>query len=112
MVIPAVSGRHSEGVGRICESVIRYSHIQNCRSPALSSPAHVIQITEIESWRSHTEPMDRRLIPFFLPMEHNMNTRRHELSNTQNTVELAVAELDEVRGGRRAIEGEIQYLNW
>jgi hypothetical protein len=45
-------------------------------------------------------------------MEHNMNTRKHELGSPQNTVELAVAELDEVSGGRRAIEGEIQYLNW
>ena len=41
-----------------------------------------------------------------------MNTRKHELGSRQNTVELAVAELDAVSGGRRAIEGEIQYLNW
>ena len=41
-----------------------------------------------------------------------MKTRKDELSSPQNRAELALAELDEVSGGRRAIEGEIQYLNW
>lgn len=41
-----------------------------------------------------------------------MNTRNDEFSNPQDTVELALVELDQVTGGRRAIEGELQYLNW
>jgi hypothetical protein len=41
-----------------------------------------------------------------------MNTRKDELSSPQNTLELTVVELDQVSGGRRAIEGELQYLNW
>ena len=41
-----------------------------------------------------------------------MKTRKDEFSSPQNRAELALAELDEVSGGRRAIEGEIQYLNW
>jgi hypothetical protein len=45
-------------------------------------------------------------------MEHNMKTRKDEISSPQKRGELALAELDEVSGGRRAIEGEIQYLNW
>jgi hypothetical protein len=45
-------------------------------------------------------------------MEQNMNTRKDELSSPQNTVELALVELDAVSGGRRAIEGELKYLNW
>ena len=36
---------------------------------------------------------------------------RNELGS-QDTVELSVADLDQVSGGRRAIEGDIQYLNW
>ena len=40
-----------------------------------------------------------------------MNTR-NESGNAPETVELTVAELEQVSGGRRAIEGEIQYLNW
>jgi hypothetical protein len=46
------------------------------------------------------------------PMEQKMNMRKDEFSSPQNTVELALVELDEVSGGRRAIEGEIKYLNW
>ena len=42
------------------------------------------------------------------PMEHNMKTRKDEFSSPQKRGELALAELDEVSGGRRAIEGEIQ----
>jgi hypothetical protein len=45
------------------------------------------------------------------PTEQNMKTR-NELVSLQDTVELSVVELDQVSGGRRAIEGEIQYLNW
>jgi hypothetical protein len=41
-----------------------------------------------------------------------MNMRKDELSSPQNTLELTVVELDQVSGGRRAIEGELQYLNW
>ena len=41
-----------------------------------------------------------------------MNARNDELGSPQNTVELTVVELDQVSGGRRAIEGELQYLNW
>ena len=41
-----------------------------------------------------------------------MMTRKDEFSSPQKRGELALAELDEVSGGRRAIEGEIQYLNW
>lgn len=41
-----------------------------------------------------------------------MNTRNDEPGSRQNTVELTVVELDQVSGGRRAIEGELQYLNW
>ena len=41
-----------------------------------------------------------------------MKTRNDELGSLQDTVELSVADLDQVSGGRRAIEGEIQYLNW
>jgi len=41
-----------------------------------------------------------------------MNTRKNELGNSLDTVELTVADLDQVSGGRRAIEGELQYLNW
>ena len=41
-----------------------------------------------------------------------MNTRKDEFSSPQNTVELALVELDAVSGGRRAIEGELKYLNW
>jgi len=55
--------------------------------------------------------MDRMPILFSQPMEQNMNTRKDEFSSPQ-TVELALVELDAVSGGRRAIEGEIQYLNW
>lgn len=40
-----------------------------------------------------------------------MNTR-NELNNAQTTAELTAVELDQVSGGRRAIEGELQYLNW
>jgi hypothetical protein len=42
-------------------------------------------------------------------MEQNMNTRKVELNGS---IELALVELDEVSGGRRAIEGELKYLNW
>jgi hypothetical protein len=45
-------------------------------------------------------------------MEQSMNTRKDEFSSPQNTVELALVELDAVSGGRRAIEGELKYLNW
>ncbi|MET3838307.1 hypothetical protein [Bradyrhizobium sp. OAE829] len=41
-----------------------------------------------------------------------MKTRKDELGSLQDAVELTVVELDQVSGGRRAIEGEIQYLNW
>ena len=41
-----------------------------------------------------------------------MKTQKDEFSSRQSSGELALAELDEVSGGRRAIEGEIQYLNW
>jgi hypothetical protein len=43
-------------------------------------------------------------------MEQNMNARKDELISPQ--VELTVVDLDQVSGGRPAIEGEIQYLNW
>jgi hypothetical protein len=45
-------------------------------------------------------------------MEQSMNTRKDEFSSPQNTVEMALVELDAVSGGRRAIEGELKYLNW
>jgi hypothetical protein len=48
------------------------------------------------------------MILFSKPTEHNMNTRKDE----PGTVELTFVELDQVSGGRRAIEGELQYLNW
>ena len=41
-----------------------------------------------------------------------MNTRKDELSRTQTTAELALAELDRVSGGRKADALELQYLNW
>ncbi|MBA2402082.1 MAG: hypothetical protein H0V72_25980 [Bradyrhizobium sp.] len=41
-----------------------------------------------------------------------MKTRKNEFSGPQNTAELALVELDEVSGGRRPVEGELQYLNW
>jgi hypothetical protein len=45
-------------------------------------------------------------------MEQTMNTRKDEFSTVQTTVELALAELDQVSGGRKADALEIQYLNW
>jgi hypothetical protein len=45
-------------------------------------------------------------------MEQNMNTRKDESSSAQNTVELVLVELDEASGGRRAVEGGLEYLNW
>jgi hypothetical protein len=45
-------------------------------------------------------------------MEQSMNTRKDEFSSPHNTAELALVELDAVSGGRRAIEGELKYLNW
>ena len=41
-------------------------------------------------------------------MEQNM-TRKDEISSP---LELSLVELNEVSGGRRAVEGELQYLNW
>lgn len=41
-----------------------------------------------------------------------MITRNDEPGNRQEAVELTVVELDQVSGGRRAVEGELQYLNW
>ena len=41
-----------------------------------------------------------------------MNTRKDEFSSPQNTVELALVELDEVSGGRKADALELKYLNW
>jgi hypothetical protein len=41
-----------------------------------------------------------------------MKTRKDEIGSLLDTVELSAVELDQVSGGRRAIEGEIQYLNW
>ena len=37
-----------------------------------------------------------------------MNTRK----DVSSSAELALVELDAVSGGRRAIEGELKYLNW
>jgi hypothetical protein len=71
-----------------------------------------MQITEIESPLSHIQRDGSKADPFSWPMEHNMNTRKDEFSSAQNTVELALVELDAVSGGRRAIEGELNYLNW
>jgi len=45
-------------------------------------------------------------------MEQKMNTRKDECSSPQNTVELALVELDEVSGGRKADAVELKYLNW
>ena len=41
-----------------------------------------------------------------------MNARNDEFSGPQDTVELALVELDAVSGGRRPVEGELKYLNW
>jgi hypothetical protein len=71
-----------------------------------------MQITEIESRRPHIARDGSKADPFPWPMEQSMNTRKDELSNPQHTVELALVELDAVSGGRRAIEGELKYLNW
>jgi hypothetical protein len=56
--------------------------------------------------------MDRRTILLSYPTEQNMKTRKDEIGSLLDTVELSAVELDQVSGGRRAIEGEIQYLNW
>jgi hypothetical protein len=45
-------------------------------------------------------------------MEQQMNTRKDEFFSPQNTVELALADLDQVSGGRKADALELQYLNW
>ena len=52
----------------------------------------VIQITESEWLRSHSDRMDRRMILLSQPTEHRMNTRNDELNSA---VELTVAELDQ-----------------
>ena len=41
-----------------------------------------------------------------------MNTRKDEFLSPQNTVELALADPDQVSGGRKADSLELQYLNW
>jgi hypothetical protein len=45
-------------------------------------------------------------------MERKMKTRKDEFSSPQNTVELALVDLDKVSGGRKADALEIRYLNW
>jgi hypothetical protein len=45
-------------------------------------------------------------------MEQTMKTRKDEFSSSQNAVELALAELDQVSGGRKGDELELRYLNW
>jgi hypothetical protein len=45
-------------------------------------------------------------------MEQTMKTRKDEFSSSQNAVELVLAELDQVSGGRKGDELELRYLNW